>query len=68
MRALDKARLRIRSLFWRRKVESELENELRFHLDQLVEEADDPVRALATSKAYLASQIARSFASRSLAG
>src|SRR6267142_1734876 len=38
MRALDKARLRIRSLFCRRKVESELENELRFHLDQLVEE------------------------------
>src|ERR1700676_4035622 len=38
MRALYKARVRIRSLFWRRKVESELENELRFHLDQLVEE------------------------------
>jgi putative ABC transport system permease protein len=38
MRALDKARLRIRSLFWRRKVDSELEDEFRFHLDQLVEE------------------------------
>src|SRR5512140_1729495 len=38
VRALDKARLRIRSLFCRRKVESELEDELRFHLDQLVEE------------------------------
>jgi predicted permease len=39
MRALDKVRLRIRSLFCRRKVDSELEDELRFHLDQLVEES-----------------------------
>jgi putative ABC transport system permease protein len=38
MRALDKARLRIRSLFRRRKVDSELDDEFRFHLDQLVEE------------------------------
>ncbi len=38
MRALDKTRLRIRSLFCRRKVESELEDELRFHLEQLIEE------------------------------
>src|SRR5258708_28288986 len=38
MRALDKARLRIRSLFWRRKVDGELEDEFRFHLDQLVKE------------------------------
>src|ERR1700728_4816871 len=38
MRALEKARLRIRSLFRRRKVDSELEDEFRFHLDRLVEE------------------------------
>jgi hypothetical protein len=38
MRALNKAGLRIRSLFCRRKVDSELEDEFRFHLDQLVEE------------------------------
>jgi putative ABC transport system permease protein len=38
MRALSKARLRIRSLFRRRKVERELDDELRFHLDRLVEE------------------------------
>lgn len=38
MRALDKARLRLRSLFRRREVESELEAELGFHLDQLIEE------------------------------
>ncbi len=38
MRALHKARLRIRSLFCRRKVDSELEDEFRFHLDQLIEE------------------------------
>ena len=35
---LDKARLRFRSLFRRRSVERELDVELRFHLDQLVEE------------------------------
>jgi predicted permease len=38
MRTLDKVRLRLRSLFRRRNVESELEAELQFHLDQLVEE------------------------------
>lgn len=38
MRALVKARLRFRSLFCRGAVERELEDELRFHLDQLVEE------------------------------
>lgn len=38
MRILDKARLRLRSLFRRKSVESELEAELRFHLDQLTEE------------------------------
>jgi hypothetical protein len=37
MRALDKARLRLRSLFRRRKADIELEAELRFHLDQLTE-------------------------------
>jgi predicted permease len=38
MRILDKARLRLRSLFRRPDVEFELEAELRFHLDQLTEE------------------------------
>jgi predicted permease len=38
MRILDKARLRLRSLFRRSNVEFELEAELRFHLDQLIEE------------------------------
>jgi predicted permease len=38
VRALDKARLRLRSLLGRRKVENELEAELRFHLDALIEE------------------------------
>ncbi|HSD25702.1 MAG TPA: permease prefix domain 1-containing protein, partial [Vicinamibacteria bacterium] len=35
---LDKARLRLRSLFRRPNVDFELEAELRFHLDQLIEE------------------------------
>src|SRR2546430_10067789 len=38
MRMLDKVRLRLRSLFRRPSVEFELETELRFHLDQLIEE------------------------------
>lgn len=38
MRAQDKIRLRLRSLFCRPKVERELDDELRFHLDQLIEE------------------------------
>ena len=38
MRALDKVRLRLRSLFRRRRVDGELESELRFHLDQLTDE------------------------------
>src|SRR5512134_1159449 len=38
VRVLDKARLRLRSLFRRSRVDSELEAELRFHLDQLIEE------------------------------
>ena len=38
MRAQSKLRLRLRSLFSRRSVDRELEAELRFHLDQLVEE------------------------------
>ena len=38
MRMLDKARLRLRSLFRRPNVHFELEAELRFHLDQLIEE------------------------------
>jgi hypothetical protein len=38
MRALDKIRLRLRSLFARHNVERELDDELGFHLDQLVEE------------------------------
>ena len=38
MRLLDKVRLRLRSLFRRGSVERELEAELRYHLDQLIEE------------------------------
>jgi predicted permease len=38
MRMLDRARLRLRSLFRRPNVDFELEAELRFHLDQLTEE------------------------------
>jgi putative ABC transport system permease protein len=38
MRSFDKARLRFRSLFRRPNVDSELEAELRFHLDHLIEE------------------------------
>ena len=38
MRALNKLRLRLRSLFFRGHVERELDNELGFHLDQLTEE------------------------------
>jgi len=38
MRILDKALLRLRSLLRRPNVDSELDAELRFHLDQLVEE------------------------------
>jgi predicted permease len=38
MRIFDKVRLRLRSLCRRPNVESELEAELRFHLDQLIEE------------------------------
>jgi len=38
MRKLDQIRLRIRSLLHRRDVDRELEDEVRFHLDQLVEE------------------------------
>jgi len=38
MRMLDKVRLRLRSLFRRPSVEFELETELRFHLDELIEE------------------------------
>jgi hypothetical protein len=34
MRMLDRARLRLRSLFRRPNVDFELEAELRFHLDQ----------------------------------
>jgi putative ABC transport system permease protein len=38
MRVQDKFRLRLRSLFFRRRLDRELETELRFHLDQLTEE------------------------------
>src|SRR3569833_3988996 len=38
MRILDKFRLRLRSLYRRPDIDSELEAELRFHLDQLIEE------------------------------
>ncbi|HLK66359.1 MAG TPA: ABC transporter permease [Bryobacteraceae bacterium] len=38
MRALDKIRLRLRSLFARQNIERELDDELRFHLEQLIQE------------------------------
>jgi putative ABC transport system permease protein len=38
VRSQDKLRLRLRSLFFRRHVDRELETELRFHLDRLAEE------------------------------
>ena len=38
MRILDKAHLRLRSLFRRTNVDFELKAELRFHLDQIIEE------------------------------
>jgi hypothetical protein len=38
MRALDKARLRLRSLTRRAEVDRELDEEFRSHLEQLVEE------------------------------
>lgn len=38
MRMFDKVRLRLRSLFRRPDVDLEMESELRFHLDQLIEE------------------------------
>jgi len=38
MRIIDKALLRLRSLFRRRNVDAELDAELQFHLDQLMEE------------------------------
>ena len=38
MRIFDKVRLRILSLFRRRRADAELESELRFHLDQLIEQ------------------------------
>ena len=38
MRALDKIRLRLRSLFARHHIERQLDDELGFHLDQLIEE------------------------------
>ncbi len=56
MRPMDKVRLRVRSLFHRCDVERELDDELRFHLDQLIEEAiaagaePDEARRLALNK------------------
>jgi hypothetical protein len=38
MRVQDKIRLRLRSLFFRRHLDRELETELRFHVDPLTEE------------------------------
>ena len=43
MRVFGELRLRIRSLVRRQEVEAELEDELQFHLEQLVEE---PTRAI----------------------
>ena len=56
MRALDKIRFRLRSLFRRRSADRELEDEFCFHLDQLVEEeiaagvAPEEARGLALRK------------------
>jgi len=56
VRTQNKLFLRLRSLFLRRKVDRELETELRFHLDQLVDEnisagvAPDEARRLALLK------------------
>jgi hypothetical protein len=56
VRTQDKLRLRLRSLFSRRKVDRELEAELRFHLDELIEErfqlgvAPNDARRLALSE------------------
>jgi predicted permease len=56
VRTLDKLGLRLRSLFFRRNVDRELETELRFHLDQLMEEnaaagvSSDEARRLALLK------------------
>ena len=38
MRVWDKLYLRLRSLFFRRRVDRELESELQFHLDRLTDE------------------------------
>jgi len=38
MRAFDKVRLRLRSLARRTEVDHELDEEFRFHLDQVIEE------------------------------
>ena len=42
MRMLDKIRLRLRSLFRRQNVDFELDDELRFHFDQLVKRTFHP--------------------------
>lgn len=51
MRALDRLRLRLRSLFRRNRVESELSDELQFHLEELtrqkIERGADPLAARA---------------------
>ncbi len=57
MRVLDKLRLRFNSLFRRRNVEAELDLELRFHFDQLVNE---------NIAAGMALEEARRLASRSM--
>jgi predicted permease len=38
MRWMDKLRLRLRSLFWRKRIEEELDEEFRYHLESLVED------------------------------
>ena len=49
MRALDKIRLRLRSLLARDNIDRELDDELGFHLDQLVEEEIAAVKLAAMS-------------------
>ncbi|HEX8986201.1 MAG TPA: ABC transporter permease [Bryobacteraceae bacterium] len=52
MRTLDKLQLRLRTLFRRRRVEEELDGELTFHLEQLIEE--NVARGLAPEEARYA--------------
>ena len=54
MRTLDKLQLRLLTLFRRRRVEEELDGELAFHLEQLIEE--NLARGLAPEEARYAAR------------